>query len=407
MLKTKLITLILLSLSVVLFLGDAPRSPLTILAPVFPDSLAFDQGQLFVVTGLKDEAHELMLSTQWEIEKVIDIGTKANKDNFAKEVYKLFPQKSTIEHVSSSYLFYNGWSKPDSLIFSYNDTMTVRSFWQLPQFAELVRQTQAINSSYVLIHMRGWKDTIYTSNHPDPSDTTHKLYRIPVQFIPGINKIYLAANTDKNDAVEFYANYVTKPRSIKTDEWQFHGSNLAASCAKCHKELPSETNADGERDKCGVCHNEIAGGLMKHGPAAEPKECSTCHERSVEKNIEIVPKGVPGVCLDCHTEKKEEVESAVVKHKVATDCVICHSPHATDQPKFLKNDVYRLCTGCHQSYSANHPVDKHPLRFAKLNKESAEEISCVSCHNPHGSANTALLKASGGSMAVCMQCHQK
>jgi predicted CXXCH cytochrome family protein len=398
---------ILFVLCVVCFLGDAPRSALTVLAPVCLDSLAYDQGQLFLIMAPKEKTTDLLVSTQWAAEKLIDISSKTNKDNFAKEVFKLFPAKSTLELVSTSFLFYNGFSKADSISFSYVDTVTVRSFWQLPRFAEIIQQVQNINASHILFQIRGWKDTIYTSTHPNPTDTEHKLFRIPIQFIPGVNRIYFATNFLKSDAVEFYAHYVTKARTAKSDEWRFHGSQLAISCAKCHKELPGETNAAGERDKCGVCHNEIAGGLMKHGPAAEPKECSTCHERSVEKNIETVPKGVPGVCFDCHTEKKDEVETSAVKHKVAGDCVICHSPHATDQPKFLKNDIYKLCTGCHQNYLMNHPVDKHPLRFSKLNKESTEEISCISCHKPHGSENQSLLKASGGSMAVCMQCHQK
>lgn len=398
---------ILCVLGVVCFLGDTPRSSLTILAPVYPDSLAYDQGQLFLITCSKEQTTGLMISTQWAVEKLIDIGSKANKDNFAKEVFKLFPAKSTLELVSTSFLFYNGFSKADSISFPYIDTITVRFFWQLPQFAEIIRQVQNINASHVLLQMRGWKDTVYTSTHPDPINPDQVLYRASVQLLPGANRIYFASNGMKNEAEEFFVNFVTKARKSESYDVQFHGSPLAVSCAKCHKELPSETNADGERDKCGLCHNEIAGGLMKHGPAAEPKECSTCHERSTEKNIETVPKGVPGVCFDCHTEKKDEVETSAVKHKVANDCVICHSPHATDQPKFLKNDVYRLCTGCHPNHLVSHPVDKHPMRFSKLNKDSNEEISCVSCHKPHGSENRSLLKASGGSMAVCMQCHQK
>lgn len=405
--SSKAVLYIILTFSVILFLGDAPQPPITILAPVFPDSSAYDQGQLFLLSCVKNSTSEILVSTQWDSEKMIDISTKANKDNLPKEVYKMFPPRSAIEMISTSYLFYSGWSKPDSVNFSYADTMTARFFWQLPQFANILNQAQSINASYVIIHLRGWKDTAYTSTHPDPADSKNQLYRIPVQLIPGANKIYFSVNSVKSDAAESFVRYLSQPRSARSNEWSFHGSELSAGCAKCHTELPGETNAGGERDKCGLCHNEIAGGVMKHGPAAETKECSTCHERSPEKNTEDVPKGVPGVCFECHTEKKEEVENSPVPHPVAQECVICHSPHATDQPKFLKNDVFHLCAGCHENYLVNHPVDKHPMRFSKLDKKSTEEISCVSCHQPHGSPNAALLRVSGGSMAVCMQCHQK
>jgi predicted CXXCH cytochrome family protein len=38
---------------------------------------------------------------------------------------------------------------------------------------------------------------------------------------------------------------------------------------------------------------------------------------------------------------------------------------------------------------------------------TGQEISCVSCHNPHGSQNPALLKVGGGPMGICLDCHQK
>ncbi|MBI5022355.1 MAG: hypothetical protein HZB59_13045 [Ignavibacteriales bacterium] len=398
---------ILFVLCIVCFLGDAPRSTLTVLAPIYPDSLAFDQGQLFLISAPKEQTAGLLISTQWSVEKLIDISNKTNKDNFAKEVFKLFPPKSTLELVSTSFLFYNGFSKADSVNFSYTDTVTVRSFWQLPQFAEIINQVQNISASHVLLHIRGWKDTVYTSTHLDPLNPDQILYYTSIQLLPGVNRIYFADNGNKNDSKEFYIRFVSDARSSESREAHFHGSQLASTCATCHEELPGEVNAQGLRENCGLCHTQIAGGLVKHGPAAEPKDCSVCHERSAEKNIEIVAKGVPGVCYDCHSEKKDEVENSAVQHPVANDCGICHSPHASDQPNILKKEIYRLCTGCHENHLVNHPVDKHPLRFSKLNKESNEEISCVSCHKPHGSENQSLLKAGGGSMAVCMQCHQK
>jgi predicted CXXCH cytochrome family protein len=38
---------------------------------------------------------------------------------------------------------------------------------------------------------------------------------------------------------------------------------------------------------------------------------------------------------------------------------------------------------------------------------TGKEISCVSCHLPHGSANESLLKVEGGAMVSCLECHQR
>ncbi len=391
----------------VLFLGDTQKKDLALILPTPGDTVSYDQGKTILVSVSKDAGDHLLISTQWEADKLVDINTKTTKDNFAKEFYKIFEPRTSIELLSYSYKFYSGMSKPDSIIFSYSDTMTIRSFWQTTRFAEFLKEVQSINASSIFIKIRGWKDSIYTTTHEDPTSEGRALYTIPVQLIPDMNRIYFSIPGQSQNTVEYLTRFIVDSNPIDSRPERFHNSKLEQSCTPCHEGLPSSNPKQETNTDCGVCHKALISGKLVHGPAADSKECGTCHSWSSEKNAMVVTKGVPDVCYDCHDEKKKEIEDSKVPHPVANDCVSCHSPHGSNQPAILKKDVYRLCLSCHDNYKSNHPVDKHPLRSAKLSSQNNEEISCVSCHKPHGSENAALLKAGGGSMAICMQCHQK
>jgi len=399
---------ILIPVCSIMFLGDATRNNITLLIPFESDSLSFDQGKIVVVSVPKDFGKGLLVSTQWETEKVIDVNTKQTKDNFAKEFYKGFPPQTTIQMISYSYKFYNGWSKPETLSYKYSDTMSIRSFWQTPNFSNFLQQIQSTNGSMLLLCVKGWKDTLWSTTHDDSNDESRALFMLQLQLVPAENRIYFGVPGKKDEAYEYKTDFVPRSKPLEEREGRFHNSRFEQNCISCHEGLPGASNGQSMNAECGVCHKEKMGDLFTHGPATEPKDCSSlCHSWSPDKKSVIVTKGVPVVCYDCHNEKKDEISAANFKHKVAGDCATCHSPHSSHNPALLKRDVFRLCTSCHQSHKMNHPVDKHPLRFVKLNDKSNEELSCVSCHNPHGSENASLLKAGGGSMAVCMQCHQK
>jgi predicted CXXCH cytochrome family protein len=118
----------------------------------------------------------------------------------------------------------------------------------------------------------------------------------------------------------------------------------------------------------------------------------------------VVTKDIPGACYECHADKQTAIDSSASQHPVASECLTCHSPHASSEaPHLVRKNIYELCTGCHEEQKLNHPVGKHPVRFAIL--KSGEEISCASCHNPHGSENQHLLTVGGNPTMVCAACH--
>jgi predicted CXXCH cytochrome family protein len=251
----------------------------------------------------------------------------------------------------------------------------------------------------------GWKDSVYTPVYDDPAEDGRALYKIHIQLVPGENRIFLGANGNRAGVTEYRTNFVSDYKAIEDRKYRFHNSPAEEVCTTCHEGLPSAEKGKSMKADCAVCHKTFEGASFLHAPV-EMKECASCHTWSAQKKMVVTKKSVPELCFDCHTEKKELVDSAAVQHPPVSECLTCHSPHGTNVKHQLKTDVYTLCTGCHDKYTLNHPVGRHPLRFSK-NPSNGEEMSCASCHNPHGSPNPSLLRTGGGRMGICLQCHDK
>jgi len=394
--------IVILSVGFIL-LGDGSVSPVTIVVPTGNDSVAYDQALLLVVSASKESSPTLLVSTQWQKVQLFDLRSDKSKQDFAKDFYNLFGPKATVQFLSYSFKVFKGYMTPDSISFSYRDTMDVRAFWKRPEFTKLYRAVQQSDEADgVLITVRGWTDSTYTTVYDDPNTDGRALYKLSLRLIPGANEIYLAPNGDRRNAIVYTTTLVReyKPTTDRTN--LFHNSAAEQSCTACHDGLPSADSGASMKADCAICHKAIGSATYLHSPV-EMKECGSCHSWSVPKHAVVVEKGVPGVCYTCHTDKQAQVDSSRSIHPVAGDCLTCHSQHGSEQKHNLKEDVYTLCTSCHEDQKLNHPVGRHPLRFVKL--KSGDELSCVSCHNPHGSENDHLLRFAGGGMEVCSQCH--
>jgi len=396
------VVIVILGLGLVL-LGDGSVSPVTIVVPAGNDSVAYDQALLLVVSASKESSPTLLVSTQWQKIQLFDLRSDKSKEDFARDFYNLFGSGTTLEFLSYSFKVFKGYLTPDSMSFSYRDTMNIRTLWKRPEFTKLYKAVQqAEEADAVLITVRGWADTTYTTPYDDPNADGRSFYKLSLQLIPGLNQIYLAPSGDRNNAVVYTTSLVReyKPTTDRTN--LFHNSVTEQSCTPCHDGLPSADSGATMKADCTVCHKAIGGETYLHSPV-EMKECASCHSWSAQKHAVVVEKGVPGVCYTCHTDRQAQVENSKSIHPVAGDCLTCHSPHGSEHKHNLKDDVYSLCTSCHEDQKLNHPVGRHPLRFVKL--KSGDELSCVSCHNPHGSEDDHLLRFAGGGMEVCSQCH--
>jgi predicted CXXCH cytochrome family protein len=104
-----------------------------------------------------------------------------------------------------------------------------------------------------------------------------------------------------------------------------------------------------------------------------------------------------------------------VTHKPFADgqCSFCHRPHQADNLELLADDPDALCLSCHDMAKLQSGHKGYPEKLS----------SCLSCHAPHGSDRTALMrnilhqpyekdctichnKAGGKSTGSCLKCHE-
>ncbi|HTF99147.1 MAG TPA: cytochrome c3 family protein [Nitrospirota bacterium] len=145
-------------------------------------------------------------------------------------------------------------------------------------------------------------------------------------------------------------------------------------------------------ENCLGCHNPISQFKVKH-PAVD-MGCSSCHNapHAKKKAVLSLAAEVPGLCFNCHDKSMMEKKS--VHPPVAGGmCISCHNPHGSANAKLLVSQVPDLCFQCH---------DKSMIEKKTLHAPVAAGM-CTSCHNPHATDNARMLVAA--IPALCFQCH--
>jgi predicted CXXCH cytochrome family protein len=389
-------------LAILMFLAGSPVADIIVISPSGTDSTCSEPGRMLLLSVPKGLGSDLVVSAQWQRERMFQLDSRGAREGFAKEFYRLLDPGTTLEQVTWSFKYFTGYVKPETLAFVHEDTVTVRALWGMKAFTDLVKNVQLGNASEIIVGVRGWKDTLMSTAFDDPNNDTRSLFKIALRLIEGENTVYLTLPTRPDEPLVYRVRLVRESIPIADRTSRFHGTGREEACSACHDGLTP--TAEGMAADCQSCHRSLAAATYLHAPV-EMKECGTCHTLTAGTTLMQFVKGSPAGCVECHVEKQTLLDSAAVQHPVASDCTGCHNSHSSDQPHLLKTDVYRLCTECHGEYAINHPVGKHPLRFVKV-RATETEISCVSCHEPHGSANHALLKGGGGAMEICLDCHQ-
>jgi DmsE family decaheme c-type cytochrome len=177
-----------------------------------------------------------------------------------------------------------------------------------------------------------------------------------------------------------------------------------ATCARCHdvqdkhfaetlhaKIFRQNPRTAGERQVCEACH----------GPGSNHVKNPTDHAALIGFTKEWgTPTAVQnGQCMNCHEGEQRLHWQGSAHARSQLGCADCHNPMARLSSSGLlqKASISETCFACHQQQKAEFRQRSHmPLPEGK--------ISCVDCHNPHGSATTPLLKADSIN-EVCYACH--
>jgi predicted CXXCH cytochrome family protein len=227
-------------------------------------------------------------------------------------------------------------------------------------------------------------------------------------------------------------------------------------CNTCHAEpkdgkvVLTQANV---KDLCVSCHSDKAEFIEKakvqHVGAAG--DCTDCHSPHASAQPGLPKTDGVTICLACHSDQADQFKKAHL-HQPAfkQSCAICHQPHGGDNEHLLRTKrVDDLCLECHGpdspapkkleaehavtifngavklpedyfkvnkavilpvKFGRGHPVDGHPIADVAdptdITKVQAK-INCLSCHQPHSSAQPDLLvKDQPDNLAFCTSCHK-
>ena len=178
-------------------------------------------------------------------------------------------------------------------------------------------------------------------------------------------------------------------------------------CLACHNPHAGNTPGFLQPDPvspCLACHSDQAEQFKKahlHQPAFA-QGCATCHEPHGSENDHLLrAKKADGVCLECHGPDTQP-KSLEAEHLIT----IFDGAVKLPEDYFARNKVVVLPL----KYGRGHPTAGHPVSDvmdpADVTKVHAQ-ISCLSCHQPHASAQPDLLaKDQTSNMAFCASCHK-
>jgi len=158
------------------------------------------------------------------------------------------------------------------------------------------------------------------------------------------------------------------------------------------------TPPDQQASQCLSCHS---GGNRMHWPgsihASNQLSCADCHNPMMKGSAAglLVRPTINEVCQNCHRQQRSEFmkRSHMPLPEGKMSCVDCHNPHGTVTRPLLKTDnVNSLCYSCHAEKRGPFLWEHAPVRE-----------NCLNCHSPHGSNQDKLLASPRPQL--CQQCH--
>ena len=201
---------------------------------------------------------------------------------------------------------------------------------------------------------------------------------------------------------------------------------LSPARAQTHTAAPAKGAASGAEyvgsAVCEGCHEDIFNAFQKnphhvvetdehrgfqnnacescHGPGS--KHAESLNAADIRQPAKLAPGETARICLTCHLNEPTNIGRINSSHaKNQVSCVTCHSIHKNGPEGLVVRkfpDINRLCADCHLAVWASFQKPyKHPL------PEGA--MSCVDCHNPHGSILPFSIRTVNANEPGCFKCH--
>ena len=225
---------------------------------------------------------------------------------------------------------------------------------------------------------------------------------------------FAGSETCKVCQEDIYNGFTASPHHVvDTDAhrgWQGRGCEACHGPAQAHTEGPSADNIRNPAkltvaaaDKiCLTCHlNQPTHiGRLESSHAHNQISCTACHKVHSSEQPLVARKAdaINKQCAGCHLNEWAQFQRPF-HHKLPEgdmSCVDCHNPHGSIRPAMIQTFAANEpgCFACHGDKRGPFTFEHAPVRFE----------GCQSCHEPHGSANPRMLTRAQVRF-VCLECH--
>lgn len=204
------------------------------------------------------------------------------------------------------------------------------------------------------------------------------------------------------------------------------GKGTAQEAPKTEAAKPAETSNQPPTyvgsQACQACHEDIYNGFQKSPHFVvegdkkrgwQGKACESCHgpASTHSESADVAQVRNPGklaaaqadrVCLSCHLNSPTHISRLQSSHaKNNVSCVGCHAVHRNGPNGMVARTapaINQQCAGCHTGEwtSFQRPYG---------HKLSQGAMSCVDCHDPHGSVLPKSMQTFAGNERGCFRCH--
>lgn len=210
---------------------------------------------------------------------------------------------------------------------------------------------------------------------------------------------------------------------IKTQKVERVNPHVAMGCESCHGAARVVKDTAGKvpfanggiKEACYGCHDSSSNiHPVGQTPSMKVPEglpldnghvsCGTCHDMHMARTKNYLLRGFnegryttrPDLCMDCHGASFMK-KNPHVNQKGRGLCVFCHQtePSKMDTAKTVRFrfGILKTCNFCHNVAEKNHPVnvDKNISPPGYLPRDVDGSVTCATCHDPHGTADTLHL----------------
>jgi len=195
-----------------------------------------------------------------------------------------------------------------------------------------------------------------------------------------------------------------------------HGPVAVYACFTCHAPEYTPSRFAGKSSQaaaCGSCHADflarvLGGKAFVHGPVAAGG-CLVCHSPHGGATLALVREKPQDLCLLCHAETLPLPIERTLHGKVP--CTKCHDPHGGPSPMLLAQKGKAFCASCHPDVAQlqnGHPMPGHPTEAQLDPSRPGQPLTCLSCHQPHGTndiSKQGILEDEDAQVRFCRKCH--